>query len=65
MNTITRTLAELDPQAGASTEITPQDEELLRAIMATPVAEPARKQRTHVRRTLIVGGRSPPPWRSA
>ncbi len=56
MNTITRTLAELDPQVGASTEITPQDEELLQAIMATPVAEPARKQRAHVRRTLIVGG---------
>ena len=56
MNTITRTLAELDPQADASTEITAQDEDLLRSIMATPIAQPARKQRTHVRRTLIVAG---------
>lgn len=56
MNTITRTLAELDPQTGASTEITALDEDLLRAIMATPIAQPVRKQRTHVRRTLIVAG---------
>lgn len=57
MNTMTRTLAELDPQAGASAEITPQDEDLLRAIMATPIAEPVEKpKRTHVRRTLVVGG---------
>jgi RNA polymerase sigma-70 factor (ECF subfamily) len=58
MNTITATLSELDPQAGAPTEITAQDEDLLRAIMATPVHEavPARKQRSHVRRTLLVGG---------
>ena len=56
MKTITRTLAELDPQAGASTEITPLDEDLLRAIMATPVAARAPRQRTHVRRTVIVGG---------
>ena len=56
MNTITRTLSSLDPEAGAPTQITPQDEELLHAIMATPIAEPAHKQRTHVRRTLIVAG---------
>jgi hypothetical protein len=58
MNAITRTLAELDPQGDASSEITAQDEDLLRAIMATPLGEPvpARKQRTHVRRTLIVAG---------
>ncbi|VXB55200.1 hypothetical protein [Aeromicrobium sp. 9AM] len=56
MNTITRTLAELDPQAGSSSEITAQDEDLLRAIMALPLPEPVRKERTHVRRTLIVAG---------
>lgn len=56
MNTITRTLAELDPEAGASTEITAQDEDLLLAIMAEPLPAPARKKRTHVRRTLIVVG---------
>jgi len=61
MNAITRTLTELDPQAGATTEITAQDEDLLRVIMATPsvVAPPvvpARKPRTHVRRALVVAG---------
>jgi hypothetical protein len=56
MNTIARTLASLDPEAGASTEITSHDEELLRTIMATPIAEPMRKKRTHVRRTIIIGG---------
>lgn len=56
MNTVTRTLAELDPEGGPSTDITAQDEDLLRAIMAVPIAEPAGKQRTHVRRTLVIGG---------
>jgi hypothetical protein len=56
MNTITRTLAGLDPEAGASTELTTHDEDLLRTIMATPIAQPARKQHTHVRRTVIIGG---------
>lgn len=56
MNTITRTLASLDPEASAPTLITAQDEDLLRTIMATPIAQPTRKQRTHVRRTLIVAG---------
>ena len=56
MNTLTRTLSELDPQANAPTEITAQDEDLLRAIMATPMAAPAPRQRTHVRRTVVVGG---------
>ncbi|KRC65994.1 hypothetical protein ASE12_15255 [Aeromicrobium sp. Root236] len=60
MNAITRTLAELDPQADAATQITAQDEELLRAIMATPhspVIELAEvTPRRHVRRTLIVAG---------
>ena len=56
MKTLTRTLAGLDPQADASTEITTQDEDLLRAIMATPIPAPVRKQRPPVRRTLIVAG---------
>ncbi|KQV75256.1 hypothetical protein ASC61_09715 [Aeromicrobium sp. Root344] len=60
MNAITRTLAELDPQAGASTEITAQDEDLLRAIMATPhspvIELVEMTPRRHLRRTLIVAG---------
>jgi hypothetical protein len=56
MNTLTRTLASLDPEAKASTEITAQDADLLRTIMATPMAAPMRKKRTHVRRTVIIGG---------
>jgi hypothetical protein len=56
MNSITRTLTELDPQADASTDLTAQDEDLLQMILDLPVPRPARKQRSHVRRTLIVGG---------
>ncbi|MCW2751474.1 MAG: hypothetical protein JWR83_2584, partial [Aeromicrobium sp.] len=55
MNSITRTLTELDPQANASTELTARDEALLQMIMDQPLLRPAPKQRTHVRRTLIVG----------
>jgi hypothetical protein len=56
MNTLIRTLAELDPEAGASAGITTQDEDLLRAIMEQPLPAPVRTQRTHVRRTLVVAG---------
>lgn len=56
MNTITRTLTELDPQADASTVLTAQDEDLLQMIMDQPIPRSAPKQRSHVRRTLIVGG---------
>jgi len=60
MNAITRTLAELDPQADAPAQITAEDEDLLRAIMATPhspvVERVEMRPRRHVRRTLIVAG---------
>ncbi|MDX6276074.1 MAG: hypothetical protein QOJ72_202 [Nocardioidaceae bacterium] len=56
MNTITRTLSELDPQADATTELTAQDEDLLQMIMAQPSPRTAPKQRSHVRRTLVLGG---------
>ena len=56
MNAITRTLAELDPEADAPSTLTDLDEQLLRTILEQPVPSPIRQHRPHVRRALIVGG---------
>ena len=56
MNTLTRTLAALDPELDAPTEITAADEDLLRVIMAQPLPLPPRPTRTYVRRTLVLAG---------
>ena len=58
---ITRTLAALDPQADASTDLTAQDEDLLQMILDQPTHSPvepveAPKQRSHLRRILVIGG---------
>ena len=52
---ITRTLTELDPQAEATVDLTHQDEDLLQMILAQPASHTVPKQRSHLRRTLIVG----------
>jgi RNA polymerase sigma-70 factor (ECF subfamily) len=54
MNAITRTLAELDPQAAAPTDLNAQDEDLLQMILAQPLRPVATRKRTHVRRILVV-----------
>jgi hypothetical protein len=56
MNTIIRTLTELDPEADASTDLTVQDEDLLQMIMDQAASRIAPKPRSHLRRTLVVGG---------
>lgn len=56
MIAITRTFAELDPEADAPTTLSDLDEQLLRTILEQPVPSPIRKRSTHVRRALIVGG---------
>lgn len=56
MNTITRTLAELDPQIDASIELSAHDEELLRVIMELPLPASIRTARTRARHTLVVAG---------
>lgn len=54
MNTITRLLTELDPEADAPTTLSEHDEQLLRTILDQPVPSPARRKRTYVRRLVIV-----------
>ncbi len=56
MIAITRTLAELDPEADAPTNLTELDEQLLRTILEQPGPSLSRKRSTHVRRTLVVAG---------
>lgn len=56
-DTLSRTLMAANPQIDAPTELSElseQDEQLLRTILEQPTSQPARKKRTYVRRIAIV-----------
>lgn len=54
MNTITRLLTELDPEADAPTSLSEHDEQLLLTILDQPIPQAVRRKRTLARRLVIV-----------
>lgn len=53
-HTLSHMLSAADPQTGASTTLSEQDEQLLRTILSQPVPKPVRRRRTYVRRLVVV-----------